>query len=171
MDRVVSLTGVFRRDWLQRLIEQIAEFVAKATSTSITASTSPRSIRSRAAGTRCSAFRASFVDRVEAPTLAELLREPAKMRAGAELLTIEARAYAGKGDPLHAAVCYRRAYELYAEAGAGGPDRRQLTPAILELSRISSRRARSTRATADVSSYNAGDGVYAALDHYAIDEL
>jgi hypothetical protein len=61
------------------------------------------------------------VDRVDGPTLAELLREPAKMRAAAKLLVEEARAYAGKGDPMHATLCYRRAYELMLEARAQEP--------------------------------------------------
>ena len=46
-----------------------------------------------------------LVDRVDGPTLASLLREPAKLRAAAELLVAEAKAYAGKRDPMHAALC------------------------------------------------------------------
>jgi tetratricopeptide (TPR) repeat protein len=74
------------------------------------------------------------VDRVDAPTLAGLLREPAKQRSAAQLLVAEARAYAGKGDPLHAALCYRRAFELYLEARARAPDPDD-DAAIYELSR------------------------------------
>lgn len=75
-----------------------------------------------------------LVDRLDAPGLAELLREPAKQRAAAQLLVAEARAYAGKGDPLHAALCYRRAYELYLEARAQDPTEDDAA-AIYELSR------------------------------------
>ncbi len=126
---------MFRRDWLQRLIEQIAEFVAKATGY-VDNRKYESAIDTVARGwDEVLGVPRELVDRVEAPTLAELLREPAKMRAGAELLTLEARAYAGKGDPLHAAVCYRRAYELYLEARAVDPTDAD-DAAILELSRF-----------------------------------
>lgn len=57
-----------------------------------------------------------LVDLVDTHTLAGMLKEPAKMRVAAQLLIEEGRAYAGKGDPVHAAICYRRAWELYLEA-------------------------------------------------------
>ena len=57
-----------------------------------------------------------LVDVLDTRTLADMLREPAKMRAAAQLLIEEGRACAGKGDPVHAAVRYRRAWELYLEA-------------------------------------------------------
>lgn len=57
-----------------------------------------------------------LVDVLDTATLAGLLKEPARMRAAAQLLVEEGRAYAGKLDPVHAAICYRRAWELYLEA-------------------------------------------------------
>ncbi|HEY5948449.1 MAG TPA: hypothetical protein VIV40_23290 [Kofleriaceae bacterium] len=57
-----------------------------------------------------------LVDVLDTRTLAEMLKEPVKMRVAAQLLTEEGRARAGKGDPVHAAICYRRAWELYLEA-------------------------------------------------------
>jgi hypothetical protein len=57
-----------------------------------------------------------LVDMVDTHTLAGMLKEPARMRVAAQLLIEEGRSYAGKGDPVHAAVCYRRAFELYLEA-------------------------------------------------------
>ncbi len=126
---------MFRRDWLQRLIEQIAEFVGKATGF-IDKSKYESALETVARGwADVLGVPRELVDRVDPPTLAELLREPAKMRAGAELLTVEARAYAGKGDPLHAALCYRRAYELYLEARALDPTDGD-DAALLELSRF-----------------------------------
>jgi hypothetical protein len=74
------------------------------------------------------------VEVVDTPTLAELLRDPAKMRAAAQLLIEEGRAYAGKRDPVHAAVCYRRAFELYLEVRARDPDPND-DAAIIELAR------------------------------------
>jgi hypothetical protein len=56
-----------------------------------------------------------LVDVLDTHTLAEMLKEPVKMRAAAQLLTEEGRVYASKGDPVHAAVCFRRAWELYLE--------------------------------------------------------
>ena len=43
------------------------------------------------------------------------------MRIDAQLLIEEGRSYAGKGDPAHATVMYRRAFELYLEARALEP--------------------------------------------------
>lgn len=76
-----------------------------------------------------------LVDLVDTHALAELLKEPARMRVAARLLTEEGRAYAGKNDPVHAAICYRRAWELYLEAGAIEPLDDDL-PAISELARL-----------------------------------
>ena len=74
-----------------------------------------------------------LVDLVDTPTLAGMLREPARMRIAAQLLAEEARAFAGKGDPLHAAARYRRALELMLEARAAQPEADD-DSAILELS-------------------------------------
>src|SRR5437868_4026939 len=57
----------------------------------------------------------ALIDAVDTPTLAGMLREPAKIRAAAQLLYEEGRALAGKGDPLHAQSRYRRALELMLE--------------------------------------------------------
>lgn len=63
-----------------------------------------------------------LVDMVDTHTLAGMLKEPARMRVAAQLLIEEGRSYAGKGDPVHATVCYRRAFELYLEARVLEPD-------------------------------------------------
>jgi hypothetical protein len=57
-----------------------------------------------------------LVDVLDTHTLAEMLREPAKMRAAAQLLIEEGHVHAAKHNPVHAAICYRRAWELYLEA-------------------------------------------------------
>ena len=57
------------------------------------------------------------------------------MRAAAQLLVEEGRAYAGKRDPVHAAVCYRRAWELYLEARLIDPSDDDAA-AISELARL-----------------------------------
>ena len=76
-----------------------------------------------------------LVDVLDTPTLAGLLKEPAKMRVAAQLLIEEGRAYAGKQDPVHAAICYRRAWELYLEARRIEPSDDDAA-AISELARL-----------------------------------
>ena len=118
-----------------RLIEEIADFVRKMTGLVEKGRYDEAlDVSSRAWNDALDVPR-ELVDRLDAPALAELLREPAKHRAAAKLLVAEARAYAGKGDPLHAALCYRRAYELYLEARAQDPTDEDDT-AIFELSRM-----------------------------------
>jgi hypothetical protein len=62
-----------------------------------------------------------LVSVLDGPTLAELLATPEKMRAAADLLIAEADTLTDKGDPIHGAICYRRAFELYLEARAIAP--------------------------------------------------
>jgi hypothetical protein len=76
-----------------------------------------------------------LVDVIDTKTLAEMLKEPEKMRAAAKLLTEEGRAYAGKGDPIHAAICFRRAWELYLEIRLIEPSDDD-TGAMTELARL-----------------------------------
>lgn len=113
---------MIREDYIIRMIKQLAAFLA-------------RIVRKREAGDYAGALAEAgkawddlvgqpprdLVDLVDTPTLAEMLKEPARMRIAAQLLTEEGRAYAGKGDPAHGAVCYRRAWELYLEARVREP--------------------------------------------------
>lgn len=72
---------------------------------------------------------------VDGKTLAGMLREPARIRAAAQLLYEQGRALAATGDPLHAALRYRSAMELVIEARAIAPDE-QDDAVIFELSRL-----------------------------------
>jgi len=63
-----------------------------------------------------------LVDVTDTPTLAAMLRDPAKMRAAAQLLIEEGRAYAGKRDPVTATRRYTKALELYLEARVIAPE-------------------------------------------------
>src|SRR5688500_2499490 len=56
-----------------------------------------------------------LVDVTDTPTLARMLREPQKMRAAAQILIEEGKAFAGKSDPMTASLRYRKALELYLE--------------------------------------------------------
>jgi hypothetical protein len=64
-----------------------------------------------------------------------MLKEPARIRVAARLLVEEGRAFAGKGDPLHAAACFRRAWELYLEARVIEPLDEDV-PMLSELARL-----------------------------------
>jgi hypothetical protein len=113
---------MFRRDWIMRVIEQVAEFVRKVTGLVDKGSYDEALDVSARAWSELLDVPRELVDRIDAPTLAELLQTPAKQRCAARLLVAEARAYEGKGDPLHAALCYRRAFELFLEARAQNRD-------------------------------------------------
>jgi tetratricopeptide (TPR) repeat protein len=127
---------MFRDDYLIRLIKQLAAFVARIAG-------------KREAGEYQAALAEAgkaweeligqppreLVELVDTHTLAGLLKEPAKMRVAAQLLIEEGRAYAGKGDPAHATVCYRRAFELYLEARVLEPSDDD-TAVIGELARL-----------------------------------
>ncbi|HTM21153.1 MAG TPA: hypothetical protein VL172_11610, partial [Kofleriaceae bacterium] len=76
-----------------------------------------------------------LADRIDARTMAHMLRRPDKMRAAAALSVEEGHAYKALRDPLHAVARYRRAHELYLEARAIDP-RDGDDAALLELSRL-----------------------------------
>jgi tetratricopeptide (TPR) repeat protein len=129
---------MFRRDWIMRLIEQVAEFVRKCAGLVDKGSYDEALDVAARAWSELLDVPRELVDRVDAPTLAELLQTAAKQRCAARLLVVEARAYEGKGDPLHAALSYRRAFELYLEARAQNDedaDDPEDASAIYELSR------------------------------------
>lgn len=124
---------MIRQDWILRVIEQLAAFIAKVAGF-VEKGDYDRALDESARAWDELGVPRPVVDRVDAPTLASLLRTPAYMRAAASLLALEAQAYAGKSDPVHAALCYRRAYELYLEARAQDPQPED-DAAIFELSR------------------------------------
>jgi hypothetical protein len=64
-----------------------------------------------------------------------MLREPARIRAAARLSCEEGRALAATGDPLYAALRYRRALELLLEARAIDPNGHD-DAALVELARL-----------------------------------
>lgn len=118
-----------------RLIQQLADFVARV------AGFNRKGQHDQALATAAQAWDElldaprTVIAAADTPTLAAMLREPAKIRAAAQLCHEEGRAFAGKGDPLQAQIRYRRALELMLEARALAPDPRD-DAAILELSRL-----------------------------------
>lgn len=113
---------MLRDDYIIRLIKQLAAFVARIAGKR-QAGDFEGALREAAKGwdDLINQPPRDLVDLVDTPTLAELLKEPARMRVAAQLLIEEGRAYTGKGDPVHAAVCYRRAFELMLEARVREP--------------------------------------------------
>jgi tetratricopeptide (TPR) repeat protein len=126
---------MFRQDYLMRMIHQLADFIAQV------AGLNRRGEHDKALAAADQAWGKlldaprELIDAVDTPTLAAMLREPAKLRAAAQLCYEEGRALAGKGDPLLAQLRYRRALELMLEVRAKEPDD-QDEGAILELSRL-----------------------------------
>jgi hypothetical protein len=123
-----------REDWIMRVIRQLAEAIARVAGY-VDKHDYDAALDEAGRAWDLLGVPRELVDRVDGPTLASLLREPAKLRAAAELLVAEAKAYAGKRDPMHAGLCYRRAFELYLEARALEPTAAD-DAAIFELSRM-----------------------------------
>jgi len=126
---------VFRQDYFMRMVHQLADFIARVAGFNRRGEHDlALAAADQAWGKLIDAPR-ELIDAVDTPTLAGMLREPARIRAAAQLFCEEGRALAGKGDPLHAQLRYRRALELMLEA-------RDLDPhdedeeAIVELSRL-----------------------------------
>ena len=76
-----------------------------------------------------------MLDAMDTPSLAAMLREPAKLRLAARLFVEEAHALASKGDPRLAAARLRRALELFLEVHATDPSE-QDDAAIRDLLRV-----------------------------------
>jgi len=129
---------MFREDYLLRLIQQLADFVAAVAGLNRKGEHDKALVAAEQAWGKLLDAPRELIDAVDTPTLAGMLREPAKLRAAAQLFYEEGRALAGKGDPLHAAIRYRRAMELILEARAIDPSASSVEDdgAILELSRL-----------------------------------
>jgi tetratricopeptide (TPR) repeat protein len=126
---------VFREDYLLRMIHQLADFIAHVAGFNRKGEHDKALAAADQAWGKLLDAPRELIDAVDTPTLAGMLREPAKIRAAAQLCYEEGRALAGKGDPLHAQLRYRRALELMLEVRAIDPDDDD-DGAILELSRL-----------------------------------
>jgi len=111
---------VFRDDYFLRMIEQLAAVIRKITGLSRNKDYGA-ALDEAEKGWDILGVPRDLVAVLDGPTLAELLATPEKMRAAADLLVAEAGVLTDKGDPMHGAVCYRRAFELYLEARAIAP--------------------------------------------------
>jgi hypothetical protein len=130
---------VYRQDYLMRLIEQLAAFVARIAGLNRKGEHEQALATARQAWDELLDAPRDVIAAADTPMLAAMLRQPAKIRAAAMLCFEEGRAFEGKGDPVHAQLRYCRALELVLEARALTPneaDRAQDDAAILELSRL-----------------------------------
>jgi len=118
-----------------RMIDQLVLFIAHVTGLNNKAEHDKALVAADQAWGKLLEAPLELIHAVDTPTLAAMLRDPAKIRAGAQLVYEEGRALAGKGDPLHAALRYRRAMELVLEARALEPHE-QDDAALFELSRL-----------------------------------
>jgi hypothetical protein len=125
---------MYREDYIIRLIKQLVEFIARAAGLNRSGKHDEALAATDEAWDQLLDAPRGMVASVDTPTLAMLLREPAKIRVAAQLCYEEARALAGKGDPVHAALRYTRAMELILEARALDPQPED-DQAILELGR------------------------------------
>jgi len=126
---------VFREDYIIRLIRQFADFVAKLVGLREKGEFEQAITEAGKGWDELLGHPRTLVDVTDTPMLAALLKEPAKMRIAAQLLIEEGHAHKGKGDPVHAVMCYRRAFELYLEARAAAPEPDD-NAAIAELGRL-----------------------------------
>lgn len=117
------------------MIHQLAEFLARMSGAAAAGKTDAALDEASRAWQDLLDVPRDLVDRLDGPTLAQLLADPAKMRAAAELLAAEARVHRQKGDLLHHVQCSKRAMELFLEARALDPQDAD-DAAIMELGRI-----------------------------------
>lgn len=111
-----------RSDYLMRLIRQLVDFIARISGYNRSGEHDKALVEAARAWEDLLDVPRELVDVTDTPTLAAMLREPQKMRAAAQLLIEEGKAFAGKRDPMTASLRYRKALELYLEARVIAPD-------------------------------------------------
>ena len=126
---------MLRDDYIIRLIRQLADFVARIAGLRRAGQFDQALVESGRAFDELFDIPRDILDAVDTPGLASMLRTPEKLRVAAQLFWEEGRIHQGKRDPLTAAHCYRRAFELFLEARALEPTEEDTT-AILELARL-----------------------------------
>ena len=125
---------MLREDYLIRLIEQAADFLARIAGHDRKREYEEAVDEAGRAWDELLGVPRAIVEVTDSQTLAGLLRDPAKMRVAARLLAAEAHALRARRDPVVSTMLYRRALELALEARALEPaeDDEKL---VLELSR------------------------------------
>jgi hypothetical protein len=126
---------MLRDDFIIRLIKQLGQFLARIAGKRKDEDFDGAIAEAGNAWDELIGHPRALVDVLDTHTLAGMLKDPTRMRAAAQLLVEEGRAYTGKRDPVHAAVCYRRAWELYLEARVIEPSDDDHA-ALIELARL-----------------------------------
>lgn len=126
---------MFRADYIMRMIHQLADAIARIAGLNRRGDHDKALIAAEQTWGDLLDVPRALVDSVDTPTLAGMLREPAKIRLAAQLFYEEGRALAGTGDPIHAEARYRRALELLLEARARDPSDEH-EGLVMELSRV-----------------------------------
>ena len=126
---------MFREDYILRIIQQLVDAIARIAGFNRRGEHDKALAEAEQAWGKLLDAPRELIDVVDSATLASMLRDPEKMRIAAQLLHEEGRALAGKGDPLHAALRYRRALELVLEARAIEPSDAD-DALVAELSRL-----------------------------------
>jgi hypothetical protein len=111
-----------RSDYLMRLIRQLVDFLARIAGHNRRGEHEQALAEAARAWDQLLDVPRELVDVTDTPTLAAMLREPGKMRAAAQILIEEGKAFAGKRDPMTASLRYRKALELYIEARVIAPE-------------------------------------------------
>jgi hypothetical protein len=112
---------MLRDDYLMRLIQQVADFLARIAGHDRKHDPEAAIEEASRAWDELLGVPRAVVEVTDSSTLADLLRDPAKIRAASQLLVAEARVTKGTGDLPGAAMLYRRALELVLEARALDP--------------------------------------------------
>ena len=126
---------MFREDYLMRLIQQLVDAIARIAGLNRRGEHDKALAEAEQAWGKLIDAPPELVGAVDTATLAQMLRTPDNMRVAVQLLHEEGRAFAGTGDPLHAAARYRRAMELLLEARALEPHPDD-DAILMELSRL-----------------------------------
>ena len=126
---------MFREDYILRIIQQLVDAIARIAGLNRRGDHDRALAEAEQAWGKLLDAPRELIDAVDSATLAVMLREPDRMRVAAQLLHEEGRALAGKGDPLHAQLRYRRAMELMLEARAIEPSDDD-DAIVMELSRV-----------------------------------
>jgi hypothetical protein len=126
---------MLRDDYIIRLIKQLGAFLARIAGKRKAGDYEAALAETGKAWDELIGHPRELLDVLDSHTFAGMLKDPARIRAAAQLLVEEGRAYGGKGDPAHAAACYRRAWELYLEARVIEPSEEDYA-ALTELAQL-----------------------------------
>ena len=125
---------MFRQDYLSRLIEQLGQAIRRIAGLTDAGKYEEALDEAERRWNELFDVPHELVELVDTPTLAGMLHSADNMRAAVRLLVEEARAFAAKGNLVHANLRYRRAIELCLEARALAPVPED-DAVVLELSR------------------------------------